>query len=273
MTKIFLILTLSILSLISCKKDNNPDAKFVESTISLATHKLAAFSISNTSKYLVVFESGLGDEHGVWNQKNVASQISKVADVLLYDRAGYGKSEKGPGPRNIDKLSSELASVIIASANGRKVILVGHSLGGMIVRDYAIKNPDKVAAILFVDPSHEAYNQPTQTIEDMIYDTFNSEYGAGYGGTMESRELIEDSGYMETLPDLPNVPVIVLSSMKTDADHTHADRQLWYNAHELLKSGVSDFKHISTTISGHYIMVEDPDLVVTNTITLLSKLP
>jgi thioesterase domain-containing protein len=273
MTKKILILTLSILSLISCTKDKNPDAKFVESAVNLATHKLATFSISNNSKYLVVFESGLGDDHGVWNQKNVALQLSKLADVLLYDRAGYGKSKKGPSPRNIDKLTSELESIINASANGRKVVLVGHSLGGMVVRDYAIKYPDKVAAILFVDPSHEAYNQPTQAIEDMIYDTFNSASGAGFGGTMEARELIEDSGYMEMLPDLPDIPVIVLTSMKTDADHTATDRQLWYNAHDLLKSGVPDFAHISTTISGHYIMVEEPDLVVTNIITLLSKLP
>lgn len=273
MTKKILILAFSTLSFISCKKDKNPDAQFVESTLNLAIHKLAAFSIINNTKYLIVFESGLGDDHTVWNQRKIASQISKVADVSLYDRAGYGKSEKGLVPRNINNLTSELASVINASANARKVILVGHSLGGMIIRDYAIKNPDKVAAIIFVDPSHEAYNQPTQAIEDLIYDSFSTAYGADFGGTMEARELIEDSEFMDTLSVLPDIPVIVLTSMKTDADHTVADRQLWYNAHELLKNGVTDFKHISTTKSGHYIMIEEPDLIVSNLMALLNKLP
>lgn len=74
------------------------------------------------------------------------------------------------------------------------------------------------------------------------------------------------------LPDLPNVPVIVLSSMKTDSEHTLADRQLWYNAHELLRIGVSDFTHISTVNSGHYIMIDEPDLVFTNLRDLVNKL-
>lgn len=74
------------------------------------------------------------------------------------------------------------------------------------------------------------------------------------------------------LPDFPNVPVIVLISMKTDSKHTLTDRQLWYNAHELLKIGVSDFTHISTVNSGHYIMVEEADQVTSNLSALISKL-
>jgi pimeloyl-ACP methyl ester carboxylesterase len=273
MIKAILLLTLSFLYFTSCKEDNDATTKYVESKVNLTTHNLAVFSVINNTKYLLVFESGLGDNHLIWDQKNVASQISGESDVLLYDRAGYGESEKGPIPRNIDKLTSELESVITAYANNRKVILVGHSLGGMIIRDYAIKNPAKVAAILFVDPSHEVYNHPAQAIEDMIYNSFNTAYGADFGATMEARELIENSAYMNTLSDLPNVPVVILTSMKTDADHTDADRQLWFNAHELLKNRVTDFTHITTIKSGHYIMVEEPDLVLSNLMALLNKLP
>ncbi len=70
--------------------------------------------------------------------------------MVIYDRAGIGKSETGPNPRNIERLSAELDSVI----NNFKVILVGHSLGGLIIRDYAIKNPEKTGTMLFVDPTH-----------------------------------------------------------------------------------------------------------------------
>lgn len=51
-------------------------------------------------------------------------------------------------------------------------MLVGHSIAGMIMRDYAIKNPAKIAGLLFIDPSHETYNNPTQAQEDFIYNTF-----------------------------------------------------------------------------------------------------
>jgi len=141
------------------------------------------------------------------------------------------------------------------------------------MRDFAIKNPLKVAGILFIDPSHEAYNNPTQAQEDLIYNSFLSSYGADHGATMEARELIEDSQYMSPLPNLPDVPIIVLTSMKVDASHNSADRQNWFNAHELLKTGITDFTHITTTNAGHYIFIEDPNLVLDNMNLLISKLP
>jgi pimeloyl-ACP methyl ester carboxylesterase len=270
--KLALILLSSTLTL-SCDK---VDLK--ETTIDLSSHKLTTFSIIKNSKYLVVFESGLADDHSVWNKKDILPKISKVADVLLYDRAGIGKSETGPTKRNIERLSSELSAVINKFSNDRKVILVGHSLGGLIIRDYAIKNPEKTAAILFVEPTHEFYNHFSQSTEDAICSSIKSYSGPKSGGVDEARELIEDLQYASTLPDLPNVPIIVLTSMKQNADNIASDklngssRQVHYDAHELLRNGVTDFTHITTTNSGHYIIYEEPNLVTDNIKLLISKL-
>ncbi|WP_342331731.1 alpha/beta fold hydrolase [Pedobacter sp. FW305-3-2-15-E-R2A2] len=272
-TKMILMAFASLFLVSSCKKKNDPKSVFTETKISLNTHKLASFSAIKNSKYLVVFESGLGNDHTVWSSNAVASQISSVTDILMYDRAGYGKSENGPGPRNIERLRSELENVIDKFSNGRKVILIGHSLGGMIIRDYAIKNPVKTAALLFVDPSHEFYSHPTQAEEDALYEASKNANGANFGGTLEAREFIEDLQYAGTLPSLPNVPVIVLTSMKVDASTSSSAKQIFYNAHELLKNGVTDFTHIATTNSGHFIMIDEPNLVIDNLKLLISKLP
>lgn len=273
------VLTSAGLVLSSCevKTFSMPDflsrTSFSVTKVNLPTHNLMAYSIVKNSKYLVVFETGLGDDHSVWTQKALPSTISEKEDVLLYDRAGYGKSEKGPSPRDIAKLSNELEAVINVFSDNRKLVLVGHSLGGMIIRDYAIKNSSKVAAMLFVDPSHEAYNNPTQAQEDLIYDAFLKNFGKDFGGAMEAKELINDSQYMTTLATfLPDVPVIVLTSMKVDDLHSESDRQRWFNAHELLKSGVTDFTHISTINSGHYIFLDESNLVLDNLNLLISKL-
>lgn len=257
----------------SCSKGDELEINFIESKVILPSHKLTAYSIIKDSNYLVVFESGLGDDHLVWNEKNIPKKINSKVDVVTYDRASYGSSETGPNPRNIERLRTELEYVVDQFSNGRKVILVGHSLGGMIIRDYAIQNPTKIAGLLFIDPSHEHYNQPSQSDEDMIYNLFNSNYGATFGGTLEARELIEDSQYTSSLPNLPNIPVIVISSMKVDTEHSTSDRQLWFDAHDMLKNGVTDFSHITTTNSGHYIMNDEPNLVIDNFNLLLSKLP
>lgn len=254
----------------SCSNDH-PNNDFDEIKVDVSTHKLMSYTNIQNTEYLVVFESGLGDDNLIWKQKKIAQKINNYSDVLLYDRASYGKSEPGPNPRNIDKLSDELTYVVNRFSNGRKVILIGHSLGGMIVRDFAIKNPSKVAAILFVDPSHENYNQLTQEEEDNIYSIFNANFGSSFGGTLEAMELIEDSEYTSTLSGLPDVPIIVLTNMQVTSEQSAEDRQLWFNAHEMLGNGISDFTHI-TTNSGHYIMNEETNLFIENFNLLLSKL-
>jgi hypothetical protein len=89
---------------------------------------------------------------------------------------------------------------------------------------------------------------------------------------MEARELIEDSQYMKTLSNLPNIPITVLTSTKIDPTHTTDDRERWYSAHELLKVGVSNFTHISTINSGHYILLDEPNLIIENLKSLISNL-
>ncbi len=61
--------------------------------------------------------------------------------------------------------------------------------------------------------------------------------------------------------------------MKVEAPYTATDKQKWFNAHELLKKGLTDFTHISTLNSGHYIFIDEPNLVLDNLNLLISKLP
>ncbi|QOG02132.1 alpha/beta fold hydrolase [Flavobacterium sp. MDT1-60] len=274
-----LVFTIYAVSFVSCSDNNeNDNPEYQGTTVDLETHKLMAYTVSKKSKYLVVFESGHGNDHTSWYSTGKSSEILSISnflnsDVLLYDRAGYGKSGSNTEPRDINKLRIELEKVIDQFANNRKVILVGHSLGGLIIRDYAIKNPSKVGGLLFVDATHEKYNHFSQEQIDLFYATYKTAYGANSGIALETLELIEDLKYMSGLPNLPDVPVIAITSMKTDAEHNAADRQLWYESKEFLKSGVTDFTQIATVKSGHFIQLEEPNLVLGNIKLLLSKLP
>ncbi|MCD0470763.1 alpha/beta fold hydrolase [Flavobacterium sp. JAS] len=272
----FIIYTLSF---VSCSDDDKKvSPEYPGTVIDLGTHKLMSYIVSKKSKYLVVFESGHGNDHTSWYSTGKSSEILSISefldsDVLLYDRAGYGKSESNTEPRNISKLTSELEKVIDKFANNRKVLLVGHSLGGLIIRDFAIKNPKKVASLVFVDASHEKYNHFSQSQIDSFYNTYKADYGENSGIALESLQLIEDFKYMEGFPNLPDVPVIAITSVKIDAEHDSADRQLWYDSKESLKTEVKDFTHIKTIKSGHFIQLDEPKLVLDNIRLLLSKLP
>lgn len=252
------------LAFIGCKESPVLNRKnVIVNKVALATYLPAK---TMYSKYLVVFESGLGDGHSIWTRNDILESVGRYSDYLIYDRGGYENSELDSSEaRNISKLSADLAAVIQASSQGRKVILVGHSLGGMIIRDYAVKNPNLVAGILFVDGSHENYNNPTSDQIREISEALKNIPGA----YAESLELGNNSNYMRQLDRLPNVPVIAIDSMKIDSTYTEQDRKNWYNAKESLKNGLSYFEHLTTTKSGHYIMLEEPSLVLENILKLL----
>ena len=275
---ILLVITSAFFSISCSDDDKNQNKEYPGTTVDLGTHKLMAYSALKQSKYLVVFESGHGNDHTSWYSTGKSSEILSISDfldsdVLLYDRGGYGKSGFNTEPRDIRKLRSELETVVNQFANGRKVVLVGHSLGGLIIRDFAIKNPEKVAGLVFVDASHEKYNHYSQEQIDLFYNNYKTAYGSNSGIALETLQLIEDFKYSATLPNLPDVPVIAITSMKTDAEHNLADRQLWYDSKESLKVGVTDFTHITTIKSGHFIQLEEPKLVLDNIKKILSKLP
>ncbi|MCD0465788.1 alpha/beta fold hydrolase [Flavobacterium sp. ENC] len=278
LTRLFIV-TIFALSFSSCSDDDKKAApEYPGTPVDLGTHKLMTYTVSGKSKYLVVFESGHGNDHTSWYSTGQSSEILSIAhflnsDVLLYDRGGYGKSGISTAPRNINTLRSELEKVVDQFAQGRKVILVGHSLGGVIIRDYAIKNPAKVAGLVFVDASHEKYNHFSQEQIDGFYNTYKNTYGTNSGIALETLQLIADFKYAATLPNLPDVQVIAITSMKVDAEHDAADRQLWYDSKEALKAGVTDFTHITTVKSGHFIQLEEPELVLGNIKVLLVKLP
>lgn len=98
----------------------------------------------------VVLESGIAGSSLSWAL--VQPKIAEFTRVCSYDRAGLGWSAACSQPRTLDRMTSELNSLLHLARIPKPYILVGHSFGGLLVRAYAHRYPDDVAALLFVDP-------------------------------------------------------------------------------------------------------------------------
>lgn len=102
----------------------------------------------------VVLEAGLGD-HGWSSWSPVQPQIAATTRTCSYDRAGTGWSD----PPRVDPMPTaivdDLRSALAAAGEHGPYVLVGHSLGGPIVRHYAHRFPGEVAGLVLVDGSHE----------------------------------------------------------------------------------------------------------------------
>jgi pimeloyl-ACP methyl ester carboxylesterase len=104
---------------------------------------------------LVVLEAGLGGSGLTWGL--VHGILARTHRVVAYDRAGLGGSDPDPAPRDLDRLADDLEAVVDAFPH-RRLVLVGHSWGGPIVRVAAARRIARglpTAGVVLVDPSDE----------------------------------------------------------------------------------------------------------------------
>jgi pimeloyl-ACP methyl ester carboxylesterase len=114
----------------------------------------------------VVLESGLGGASFDWGY--VQPAVSEFTKVCSYDRAGMGYSDPGPFPRTTRRTADELARLLDRAGVARPVILVGASIGGLMVRVFASEREERVAGLVLVDASHEDQTMDLPSIAPFV---------------------------------------------------------------------------------------------------------
>jgi len=90
---------------------------------------------------------GCASDWGVVQARLAAKGLHSIA----YDRAGLGLSDPGPQPRDGRALNADLSAVLSAMGESGPFVLVGHSMGGLMVRLYALTHPDEALGVVLVD--------------------------------------------------------------------------------------------------------------------------
>jgi pimeloyl-ACP methyl ester carboxylesterase len=97
----------------------------------------------------IIIEAGLGSDSLGW--QGVQPQLSQMSRVCTYDRSGLGWSDPRPGPRDAEAIAHQLHALLDQAAVVGPIILVGHSAGGLYVREYAREFPDNIVGVVLVD--------------------------------------------------------------------------------------------------------------------------
>jgi pimeloyl-ACP methyl ester carboxylesterase len=84
----------------------------------------------------------------------VQSDIARKARVCSYDRAGSGWSDPGPKAMGLHETAEDLHALLTRAGIAGPYVLVGHSKGGLIVRQFASDHPEQVVGIVLVDAAH-----------------------------------------------------------------------------------------------------------------------
>ena len=98
----------------------------------------------------VVIVAGAGDWSTTWGGV-VQPEVAKTTRVCTYDRPGLGWSEAAPLPGDAAQFAKELHTLLQNANIPGPYVMVGHSLGGFVVRIFAHDYASEVAGVVLID--------------------------------------------------------------------------------------------------------------------------
>jgi pimeloyl-ACP methyl ester carboxylesterase len=122
--------------------------------IDVGGHRLHLYCVGEGApgRPTVVLEALSGGFSSQWGW--VQPELARHARVCSYDRAGYGWSEPAPAPLGLGQAAADLHTLLERGGVQGPYLLVGHSIGGLYVREFAVRYPDEVAGLALLDSSH-----------------------------------------------------------------------------------------------------------------------
>ncbi|HAR95912.1 MAG TPA: hypothetical protein DCR97_08130, partial [Deltaproteobacteria bacterium] len=96
----------------------------------------------------IVLVHGLGAAADIWTQN--IEELAREHRVIVPDLPGFGKSEI-PHPSFLPFQYTDFLAKLIDTTTDGPVTLVGQSLGGAVVLDYALRYPERTDRLVLID--------------------------------------------------------------------------------------------------------------------------
>jgi pimeloyl-ACP methyl ester carboxylesterase len=186
--------------------------------------------------------------------------LATTTRVCTYDRAGDGTSD--PRPVSVKPLTGatqarELQALLGAIHVSGRYVLVGHSYGGMISREFAALYPSQVVGMVLIDASSEP--------EIPVYDRLHA--GPWLDGTVTPApnrriDIHATVRQLEHAPQLHALPLIVVTAGILEDRWLRTVPLLEARAQTRLANLSTNSVHILDKGVGHFIPERDPNVVV-----------
>lgn len=103
-----------------------------------------------------IFENGYGQDLSTWQP--IMDQVEGLGTILMYDRTNIGGSMQYDSETSRQSVN-RLRRLIHTLSLKPPFILVGHSYGGTLVRQFASQYPSEIKGLLLIDATPESYIQ------------------------------------------------------------------------------------------------------------------
>lgn len=237
----------------------------------------------------VIFEAGLSQYTANSTYGIAQDAIAPFARVCTYDRAGLGWSDPAPQNWTQEGMAEDLHALLAASKERGPVLIVAHSMGGLVARQYIRKYPKDVVGLVLLDatsdedfaelkaaaaavvpqldaaiasstPGVPVVGMPAGTAPEMTM-AFTPEILRGVKMEFEALDRLptemKQAGGFGNLGDLP---LIVVRRGKTSQPANEADM-----SHQRIQENLAKLSTrgslIVATNSGHTIALDEPAVV------------
>ncbi|NJC40015.1 pimeloyl-ACP methyl ester carboxylesterase [Brevundimonas alba] len=105
---------------------------------------------------ILVFSHGWGLSARIWAEAR--ADLGKRFGLVFWDLPGLGRSGRPTTGYSVEAFAEDLHAVVDSLPEHRPVILVGHSIGGMIVQTFCARHPEllnhRIAGIVLENTTH-----------------------------------------------------------------------------------------------------------------------
>lgn len=116
--------------------------------------RLSAIDISpDRPQRTFVFIHGFGGQAEQWHYQ--LQNFAVENRVIAIDMRGHGLSDKPASGYDMPQLVGDLETALTLLKVKGKIVLVGHSFGGAVVTEYALKNPDRIDRLVLIATAGE----------------------------------------------------------------------------------------------------------------------
>jgi len=140
----------------------------------------------------VILVHGFSTPKFVWDQIT-PSLVAKGYQVITFDHLGRGFSDRPAGPYNAELYQSELAGLIAKLELKTPLTLVGYSMGGANVVDYAASHPEQIQQLILIAPAGYMDDPDSSALaaKPIIGEWLATVFGNQYAGTTIQSEIEE----------------------------------------------------------------------------------
>lgn len=203
---------------------------------------------------------------------DLQKSLAETTRVLAYDRPGLGDSTANSDARTLDIIDRDLQAFLRARGVPAPYVMVGHSLGGHIIRYYAQHHPGEVAGLVFLDHPHEDwfnYIRKTWSEEEQrkYFDWWQPTNPDFKGvGTEELMSYERNCDLVRGIEIPPDVSVLMFTGnndghFRKASPGKEDDRRMWAEMQGSLLQGVRDARHVVDWDVGHMMHRDKPEMI------------